>query len=461
MHLHYGDRPMTIIFRRALVASVTATALSLTAAGTMHAQQYSAANAPRWRAWLGCWAAAVDTSRLLSPGSRVVCVAPTDDANIVDVSAFSDGQVLSRDRIDASGRPHVVDVNNCTGTESAQWSDDQRRVFLRSSVVCDGIPRQMTAVLAINQVGDWLDVRSTTAGRETNVRVARYRDVGIPDGVPSDISRPLIDHRMSTLSARIATGARVGTAAIVEAAHMLDAATLEAFTRESGQRFATDARTLTELADAGVPARVTDAMIEVSNRTVFSGDRGDEGYRRLPRSCGIYGCYGSSATDGWDQGTGQRIYVTVYPAYDPWGFGYWPFGRYYARGLLGYAPYGYAPYGLAPYGYGGGGYGFGDNYRGRSVTGYYRPPVIVLHANQGGTESRGRSERGRGYTTGERAVPRPPDTRADPPPTGRTATPRPGSPPPAQEQAPSKANERSGGNENRASNTERTARPRP
>ena len=452
---------MTTTMRRALVVAITATAFSLAAAGTMHAQQYASASAPHWRAWLGCWAAMVDTSRVLTPSARVVCVAPTDDANIVDVSAFADGQVLSRDRIDASGRPHVVDLNNCTGTETAHWSDDQRRVYLRSSVICDGVPRQMTAVLAINQVGEWLDVRSTTAGSESNVRVARYRDVGIPDGVPTDISRPLIDHRMSTLSARIATGAPVGTGAIIEAAHMLDAATLEAFTRESGQRFATDARTLGELADAGVPARVTDAMIEVSNRTAFSGNRDDDGNRRLPRSCGIYGCYGGAAADAWDQGTGQRIYVTVYPAYDPWGFGYWPFGRYYARGLLGYAPYGYAPYGLAPYGYGGWGYGYGDNYRGRSVTGYYRPPVIVLHANQGGTESRGRSEKGHGYTPGERAVPRRPDTPAEPPHTGRTATPRPAPPPPAPERAPSKANERSGGNGNQAGSSGRTARPRP
>ena len=41
----------------------------------------------------------VDTSRVLTPSARVVCVAPTDDANIVDVSAFTDGQVLSRDAI--------------------------------------------------------------------------------------------------------------------------------------------------------------------------------------------------------------------------------------------------------------------------------------------------------------------------------------------------------------------------
>lgn len=450
---------MTTSFRRALVVAIIATGLSLTFVGTASAQQYGTSSAPRWRAWLGCWAAVVDSSRILTPSTRVVCVAPTDDANIVDVSAFSDGQVISHDRIDASGRPRVVDVSNCTGTESAHWSDDQRRVFLRSSVVCDGIPRQMTAVLAMNQRGEWLDVRSTTTASESTVRVARYRDVGIPDGVPSDISRPLIDHRMSTLSARIATGVPVGPAAIADAAHVLDAATLEAFVRASGQRFAVDARTLGELADAGVPSRVTDAMIEVSNRTVFSGDRDDDGYRRLPRSCGIYGCYGGPANDAWDQGTGQRVYVTVYPAYDPWGFGYWPFGRYFTRGLLGYAPYGYAPYGLSPYGYGGGGYGYGDNYRGRTVTGYYRPPVIVLHANPGGTESRGRSEKGRGYTPGDRgpAIPvggSPPMA----PPRGRTAEPRPVAP--APERAPAQANDRGAGSENRESGN-RTAKPRP
>lgn len=446
---------MTTAFRRALIVAISATGLSLAVATAAHAQQYASVNGPRWRGWLGCWSASrVDASRTPPPGARVVCVAPTDDADIVDVASFGDGQVLSRDRIDASGRPHVVDVNNCTGTESARWSNDQRRVFLHSSVVCEGVPRQMTAVLAITQVGEWLDVRSTTATNDATVRVARYRDVGIPDGVPADISRPLIDYRMATLTARIATGAPVGASAIIEASRILDAATLEAFARESGQRFAVDARTLNELADAGVPAQVTDAMIEVSNRTAFSRDLADDGYRRVSRGCGIYGCYGREASDAWDQGTGQRIYVTVYPAYDPWGFGYWPFGRYYARGLLGYAPYGYAPYGLAPYGYGGG-YVYGDNYRGRSVTGYYRPPVIVLHANQGGTESRGRSERGHGYTAGERTA----GTPGAPPPTVRTATPKPAPPPPAPERKAGNSNERSGGDESHASG--RTARSRP
>ena len=454
----HEDGTMTFTTRRTLAVALAALSVSLAAPQSIRAQQYSAVTGPRWRAWLGCWSAApADTSRFLPASSaRIVCVAPTADADVVEVSAVSDGKVLSRDRIDASGRARTVDIGGCTGSESARWSADLRRVFLKSAVTCDGVLSEMSAMLAINAMGEWLDVRSTSAGGgPANLRVAHYRDAGLPDGIPADISRALSERRMSTLAARIAAGTPVGASAIIEATRIVDGSIVEAWTHESGQRFAVDARALTELADAGVPASVTDAMIAVSNRTALANDRADDISSRYDRrGCGVYGCYGRGSSDYWDQGTGQRIYITVYPPYDPWGFGYWPFGRHYDRGVLGYAPYGYAPYGYVPYGYGGWGYSYGDNYRGRSVTGYYYPPTIVLHANQGGTEPRGRSEKGNGYTPGERTAGSP-----SAPPV-RTATPRttpPSSSPPAHAPEPARNGSEGGRNDSGG----RTAKARP
>ncbi|MEO8621323.1 MAG: hypothetical protein ABI625_09680 [bacterium] len=453
---------MKSTIRRALIVATSAIALTFAASASSDAQSAAGAG-PGWRAWLGCWSAApADTSRFLDvTPARIVCVAPTADDNIVEISAIADGKILSRDRIDASGRVQAVDINGCTGSENAQWSADQRRVFLKSKVTCQGVLSEMSAVLAINSTGQWLDVRSTSAGNGANIRVARYRDVGIPEGVPEEIAKAVSERRMSTLAARLAAGTPVGSSAIVEASHMVDPAIVEEWVRASGQRFATDARTLTELADAGVPPRVTDAMIAVSNRTALADNGYDETRSRYGRrNCGYYDCFGRPSTDSWDQGTGQRVFISVV-TYDPWGFGYWPFGRRgFDRGLLGYTPYGYAPYGLAPYGYaGGGGYGYGDNYRGRNV-GYYYPPTIVLHNDPGGTESRGRAEKGNGYTKGERT----PGTPSAPP-GERTAQPKsaPTPPPAAPAQAPIQASggKSSSSGDQSSSSSGRTAKGRP
>ncbi len=452
---------MSTFSRRATIVALLAAAVTLAAPPSAAAQQ-PVSGGPHWNAWLGCWSASPsDNMSSVAPTAHIVCVVPTADANVVDVTAIADGTVLSRDRIDASGRPHIIDSNNCTGSESARWSADGRRVFLQSAVTCDGVPNRMSAVLAITGDGEWIDARSTSAGTSPMVRVAHYHDIGLPATVPAELAQAMSERRVATMVARGAAGAPVGTGAIIEASHLLDAATLEAWTRENGQRYAIDARTLTELADAGVPPSVTDAMISVTNRTVFSNDRQDVAMSRYAqRDCGLYGCYARGTDYYGDQGTTQRLYITVYNGYDPWGFGYWPFGRRFDRGIVGYAPYGYAPYGYGRYGdERGWGYGYGDNYGGRTVTGYTRPPTIVLHANPGVAEPRGRSEKGKGYTSGASGSPMPP-------PTGRTATPRPNPPaqasPAAPARQPERAQSRPSGNEgNQSHGGGRTAKGRP
>ena len=415
---------MTTLIRRITLATVAAAALAAAIPTSSGAQQIVLG--PRWQGWLGCWSAA-PAQRLRETGPdapRIVCITPTADGDAVDISAIAEGRVVSRDRIDASGTTHAIEAVGCNGTQTARWSADGRRVFLRSTVTCDGTPTEMSAILALTSSGEWLDVRRVAAGEGSDVRVARYHDVGLPTVVPAEITRSF-DSRNAIMmhDARVVAAAPVGSNAIIEAARATDPSVVESWVVESGQRFAVDARTLAELADAGVPARVTDAMISVSrprevatSHTVFYSPYGWNGRNNQ---------YGRGSADAWDQGTGSRVYVNVYE-YDPWGWGYGPFAN-----RFGTPPFGYGMrYGVGnSFGDGYGiGYGFGyeNRYRYRgspgSRHGYYYPPVIVLHNDPTGTAPRGRAVKGEGYTPDVRrvgaeprtAVPRNPEPRREP-----------------------------------------------
>ena len=376
-----------------------------------------AQDGPRWRAWIGCWSAvapASTTSSTAEQGSPILCVLPTQDADVVDIAAISDGKVVSRDRLDASGRAQAIDAGGCTGSTRASWSDDRRRVFLRSNVTCQGQASETSAILAMANGGggEWIDVRSVTAGGNSEVRVARYRDAGLPSSIPSDIASALRDREMSVRSARIASTAPISSRDIIEASRAADPAIVEAWIMESGQRYDVDAGTLRQLADAGVPGRVTDALV--------SATRGRESDER----------YASSE---------ER----VVPVYDPWGYGnvyrtvaypvmrYRPVDRYAPVGFsfslfgFGYAPYGYAyaPFGYYPYAYRpvvNLGFGFGFGYNRPYTRSYHRPVVVVRPPDRPRydepREARPRVVRDQGYTQGRREE-RPTERRYD---TGTT-----------------------------------------
>jgi hypothetical protein len=210
---------------------------------------------------------------------------------------------------------------------------------------------------------------------------------------------------------------------VIEASRAVAPAVVQAWLLERGQAFSLDAAELVRLADAGVPARVTDAMVAVSNPEVFAVARPEV----QPRDRRL-------ADD--DDVVGRRIYVYMDPSYSPYGWGYAPYGYGYGYGRYGYSPLGY-----------GGGYGYNSG-----LYGYpgYLPPVVIL--NPGEAQARGHAVKGRGYTqtdpgstatpatsraaerAAERAAaaaqsstsssqPRSEPPRADPPP--RTAHPKP------------------------------------
>ena len=359
--------------------AIAAALVSLTAA-TSAAQSNSGS---RWQGWLGCWTAAAPD--LLVPGAvPLVCITPTPNADVVDVMTIADGKVVATKHIDASGREQPMDVKDCSGTQRAEWSADGRRVYLKAVATCGGTSRTTSGILAIAPSGDWLDVQGVAAGEGENVRVAHYRDAGLPSTLPANIAAALEGRSISVQGARIAAGAAVGTNAVIEASKAATPAVVEAWLLERGQKFSLDARTLVQLADAGVPARVTDAMVAVSNPKAFAVAHPE------PRDNGLD-----------DDVAGRRISVYMTPMYDPWGWGYSPYSGYgYGNN---YGGYNYGARGYGGYGYGGYGY-----------PGYYGgAPVIIIGQPGGVSSGHGRMVKGQGYvpdvpagTTERRAVPR-------------------------------------------------------
>lgn len=323
---------------------------------------------PRWRALAGCWTAAPTVDALIA-APQLLCVTPTTDSNVVDVTTLAAGKVTASQRIDASARPIAVDARGCTGTKRAQWSSDGRRLFLESRATCDGVPRTMTGILTVTPSGQWLDIQGVVAGEGEHVRVARYRPAAVPSDAPAEIAAALRGRELATDGARVAAGASVTPTDVIEASRTVSAAVTEAWLLERGQPFALDARMLVSLADAGVPARVTDAMVAVSNPQAFAIGHPD-------------------ATPGqqrWRDTTdvvGRRITVTVDPFYSPYDFGYSPYG-YYGRYYGFYSPYGYA---YTPYLYS------------MSPYGWYGAPVVVLNQVQPASTPHGRVVKGQGYT---------------------------------------------------------------
>ena len=325
-----------------------AAALALTVVATAASAQQARVG-PKWLGWVGCWTSSV-------PGAvaneGVVCITPSaQGGDAVDVTTVSDGKVVSTQRIDASGAERPLEAKGCTGVQRAAWSADERRVYLRSSATCDGLKSTTSGILSMTSTGEWLDVRGVSSYENQAVRVARYRETAIPASLPPEVAAVLRDRGAGVESARVAAGAPIGASGVIEASRAADSAVVAAWLLEREQRFSLDAKTLVQLADAGVPGAVTDALVAVSNPSAF----------RLARA--------SQQTDvittDAPATSGRRVTAMAFP-YDPWTWG--------SLGLdYGYR-YGY-PYGYR-YGYSGYGYGYGNGYYGG-----YAPPIIIVNGN--------------------------------------------------------------------------------
>jgi hypothetical protein len=389
--------------------------------------------APKWLGWIGCWTASVPGTSAIAPPTEngtFVCITPSSrGGDAVDVTTIGDGKVVSTQRIDASGVERPLEQKGCTGVQRASWSADGRRIYLRSASTCDGLKSTTSAILSITASGEWLDVHGVSSYGSENLRVARYRDAGIPASVPAEVASVLRERSAGTDAARIVTGARIGAPEVIEASRAADSTVVAAWLLEREQRFSLDARTLIQLADAGVPGAVTDAMVAVSNPGAF----------HLAR---VSGQSDAIVTDIDTLSTRRRTAVRGIPI-DPWSWGSYGSDAY----LYGY-PYGFRSR------YGGYGYGYGNGYN-NGYYGGYAPPIIIV---RGGAQDApaGQMVKGRGYTQ---------PGGSSPGPTARERPSRSPEPPPPSSSGSSSSGSSSGasssGGSSGGSSDGRTAKPRP
>lgn len=344
--------------RAGLVTALAVLGLSLTTAPAA-AQQGDA----RWLPWLGCWEAdATD-----APQNMMVCV--RDAPSGVEVATIMDGVTASTRTLIADGQSHPIEAEGCTGWQTAQFSGDSRRVFLRSESTCEGgATRTASGIMAITSPSVWLDVQSVGLNGESMPRVVRYRPAGVEAARAAGFPIP-VERMAATIDARLMASADLSLDDLIEASEHVDSDALQAMVAESGQQFDLDAAAVVRLADSGVSDDVIDMVVAVSNPQRFAIDRGTDVDMVQPER-------------------------EAYPdRYDPFGW-----GGYYGRSYYGYCDRYYSSFycdnryfGL---GYGGFGYGYGYPYYG------YNRPVIVVVGDGSDDGVRGRAVPGRGYTRG-------------------------------------------------------------
>ena len=327
-------------------ASVSALAAALLLVGASSAAGQSAIYGAGLQAWLGCWSADLSAARGDAAPS-IVCITPTANVDVADLITVQEGRVVARETLDATGRPRAIDAARCTGVRSARWSSDRRRLFVRSTGTCAGVPSSTSGLLAIGADGEWLDVEGISAGGGTSVHVARYREVLPPAVLPIAARSALRAQALATRSVRVAAGAPVRAEDVLEAARALDAAVVEAWILERAQHMDVTEIDIAALVNIGVPMRIADALRAGADPQSYA----DAG--------GVQDAAGSAQMESY--------YDESYALPLGWGWGW------------GYA----IPVGTR----------FGRGFRDARRFGYHRrPPIVRGHDGR----PRGRGERGQG-----------------------------------------------------------------
>jgi hypothetical protein len=325
---------------------------------------------------------------LVSPpaAGRLVCVVPAAGTSAVDIVTVADRQIVSREHIDATGAHRASDRDGCRGWESSEWSSDARRVYLQSEYDCaGGVKRRTTGLIAMTVKGEWLNITGVAVRENTGVRILRHRPAAVPSALLAEIAPALEGRALAVETARVASAAPIGSAAIVDASRHVDAAVVEAWLGESGQKFTVDAKRLVELADAGVADRVIDILVALSYPKVFS-------IKPSPTAVGELA--GTEPPAGIQTGIGG--------AESPLGCGSYTYGlSLYA--FDGCSPYGYgfygARYGYSPYNYlGYDDYGYGGGYGGWYLA--TQPAIVLINPSDNASSTHGQVVNGRGYVQG-------------------------------------------------------------
>ena len=319
-----------------------------------------------WAAWYGCWRA-VDSTDGAAP---LVCVLPGADASAVRIATIEDGQIAEETVVRADGVAREITEGGCTGSESAFFSTDGRRIFTRAELACSGLGRLSTGVLAMVSETEWVDAQALTVNGQHAARTIRYRAADATE-IPSWIAAELPqDQQLAQETARLDAASPLEIDAVIEASRHVAAPVVEAMLAERQHGFGLNADKLVRLQQAGVPTSTIDVMVALSYPTKFAvapqrGMRSDDG--------------------GYAEQNAARSYME--DCYDPF-FTSSRYGCYNSRYGYGYSRgggiYGYSPYGYDPYGW---------NYG-------TRPVVVIVRPDDGdAADPRGGAVvKGRGYT---------------------------------------------------------------
>jgi len=318
---------------------------------------------PRWLAFVGCWES-------VAAAAQQVCVIPAPGTSGVDIATVVGGQIVARERIVPTVERMPSNREGCTGWESAEWSLQGQRVYLRSEYHCSGgLERVSNGLIAMSPSGEWLQVQGVTVGGQTGVAVRRYRETTAPAALASEAA-PKGGVRAVT-EARAAAAAPLDPDAVVEASRHLDAAVVEAWLAERGDRFSLNAKRLVKLVDAGVPGRIIDLMVALAYPGAFSINRVSRQAERVA---------------GRRDSSGKAVSAPI-AVVDRFCHAWWDY----------FSPYGCSPFGFSfysPFGYG--------PYDGSYPQSY---AVVIVTRGDGSftPRSHGRVVNGRGYGQGDNA----------------------------------------------------------
>lgn len=352
-----------MITRRTLWSSLAGSALAgaLLLVGALPATVAGQEVDARWLPWLGCWEASEGGTEV-----PMLCIKPLPVEAGVELTTWADGELISTEAIHTDGMARETTREGCVGEEEARFSDDGRRIYLKSDYVCEGGTRRgATGLLAFANPMEWLDIKVIDVAGERVPLVLRYRLARADRVEAAGIEGVVAPRAMAVKAARIGASARLGPEDIIEATGKVDGKALEALIVERGDPFEVNSEMLIRLADAGVEEEVIDLAVAVSFPEKFA--------------------VGSGAPE---EIRAERAARTAYGVgMSPYGFGMrWSFWNPYYYDPFYYSPYGY---GYSPYYYNYGWY-----------SGYYRPINVIVQPRPPEAVQHGRVVNGRGYSRG-------------------------------------------------------------
>ena len=370
----------------ALRMAGSAAIAAMLSAGVVSAQTSAGGQIdPRFRPWMGCWTPSAQSTgtgvgQTPKPPSMACVVPSTTIAGSVDLVVFDSANVATRSAVPLPGTRVPKSVDGCTGTETASWMPDDRRLLMQTELACGrGSTRREAGLMTMSSAGEWMQVQHLDVGGNaaTSVTTLRY----VVDSL-GEWARLGASAAPSTPSLRLAVGAPLLNSDVLAVAKRAPAALTEAWITETRQQFSVNGKELVRLADGGMPSRVIDLMIAISNPETFAVRTPTADRNRLGAGDVLTGGILNSRMRGGCRGMDDFCY-------GPGGMGAWGLGWQY-----GLSPF--DAYSLR-YGYGGlySPFGFGN--------GYYlgNTPVIIVNrgdADPAATSNPGRAVRGGGYT---------------------------------------------------------------